>query len=123
MKQIISNLKELFLWSDSEPNEILIGLLHAFILPFAILEIGSLWFIQVLAVSAGLFQLYAVGSKDIWCRRLACIIAMVISSATVVNYITAGMMKGSQLGWFLILVFTLWNLIRVSKEYHYKNGQ
>ena len=123
MKEVLKNLRELFLWSDSEPNEILIGILHAFILPFAILEIGTLWFIQVVAIAAGLFQLYSVGTKDIWCRRLACTIAMVVSSATVVNYITAGMMKGSQLGWFLILVFTLWNLIRVSREYHYKNGQ
>jgi hypothetical protein len=122
MKDVLKNLKELFLWSDSEPNEILIGILHAFILPFAILEIGHMWFIQVVAVLAGLFQLYSVGTKDIWCRRLACTIAMVVSSATVVNYIMAGMMKGSQLGWFLILIFTLWNLIRVTREYHYKNG-
>ena len=122
MKQVIKNLRELFLWSDSEPNEILIGMLHAFILPLAILEIGNLWFMQVVSIVAGLFQLYAVGTKDIWCRRLACIIAMVVSCLTVVDYITAGMMKGSQLGWFLILVFSLWNLIRVSREYHYKNG-
>ncbi len=122
MKQILKNLKELFLWSDSEPNEILIGALHAFVLPFAILEIGNIWYLQLAGILGGLFQLYSVGTKDIYCRRIACIVAMTISFATVVDYITAGMMKGSQLGWFLILVFTLWNLIRVSKEYHYKNG-
>tara|TARA_R110000796_G_scaffold24946_4_gene70865 strand:+ start:556 stop:927 length:372 start_codon:yes stop_codon:yes gene_type:complete len=123
MKKIFSNLKELFLWSDSEPNEILIGLLHAFILPIAILEIGSLWFMQVIAISSGLFQLYAVGTKDIWCRRLACFISVVVSFTTVVDYITTGAMKGSQLGWILIFIFAVWNLTRVSKEYRHKDGQ
>ena len=53
--------KQIFLYSDSEPNEVLIGLLHAFILPIAMLEMGdpSLIF-QILASGVGFFQLYSV---------------------------------------------------------------
>ena len=57
----LNRFKEIFLFSDSEPNEVLIGLLHAFILPFAMLEMGHpILLFQIGASFVGFFQLYAV---------------------------------------------------------------
>jgi len=110
--------KQIFLYSDSEPNEVLIGLLHFIILPFAMFEMGEPSAIfQILASITGLFQLYAVlynGSLSI--RKLAVQFATLVAVATCVNYYMLGMLKGSHFGWLLILIFAIWNLIRVTRE-------
>lgn len=118
MKKGFKKFKEIFLYSDSEPNEVLIGLLHAVILPFAMLEIGKpSMLLQVMASLVGFFQLYAVlwnGTLKI--RKWAVQAATLVAIATVVNYAWAGMLQGSHFGWLLILVFAIWNLIRVTRE-------
>ena len=118
MKKGFKKFKEIFLYSDSEPNEVLIGLLHAVILPFAMLEIGKPSIIlQVMASLVGFFQLYAVlwnGTLKI--RKWAVQAATLVAIATVVNYAWAGMLQGSHFGWLLILIFAIWNLIRVTRE-------
>ena len=118
MKKGFKKFKEIFLYSDSEPNEVLIGLLHAVILPFAMLEIGKPSIVlQIMASLVGFFQLYAVlwnGTLKI--RKWAVQAATLVAIATVVNYAWAGMLQGSHFGWLLILVFAIWNLIRVTRE-------
>ena len=57
----VKRAKDIFLYSDSEPNEVLIGILHMLILPFAMLEIGNPWIVlQIFAHLVGAFQLFAV---------------------------------------------------------------
>jgi hypothetical protein len=118
MKRGISKFKEIFLYSDSEPNEVLIGMLHAIILPFAMIEIGNpILLFQIGASFVGFFQLYAVlynGTLRI--RKYAVQLACLVAIATVVNYTISGMMQGSHFGWLLILIFAVWNLVRVTRE-------
>ena len=118
MKKGIKRFNEIFLYSDSEPNEVLIGVLHALILPFAMMELGNpLLLLQIAASMTGFFQLYAVlynGSLKI--RKIAVQLATLVAIATVLNYCLNGMMNGSHYGWLLILIFAVWNLIRVTKE-------
>ena len=123
MKKGLSKFKEIFLYSDSEPNEVLIGLLHALILPVAMLELMSPNnFLQVGASAVGFFQLYAVlynGTLRI--RKIAVQLATLVAVATVVNFFLAGMLHGSHFGWLLILIFAIWNLIRVTREQFERN--
>lgn len=118
MNKGVSRAREILLYSDSEPNELLIGILHMCILPFAMLEIGTPWFgLQVGAHLCGAFQLYCVlYNGTLRMRELAVKLAVIVSIATITNYTLAGMMKGSHLGWLLIGVFAVWNLIRVQRE-------
>lgn len=122
MKKGLINFKNIFLYSDSEPNEVLIGTLHAIILPFAMLELGKPHVtLQIIASLVGFFQLYAVlydGKLRI--RKLAVQLAVLIAVGTVLNYCIEGMMSGSHFGWVLIFIFAVWNLIRVTKEEHNK---
>ncbi len=110
--------KHIFLYSDSEPNEVLIGILHAVILPVAMLEIGEPYpGLQLIASLVGFFQLYAVlWDGGLFLRRVAVQLAVIVAIATVVNYCMVGMLWGSHLGWLLILVFAIWNLVRVARE-------
>jgi hypothetical protein len=119
MKKGIKRFMEIFLYSDSEPNEVLIGVLHALILPFAMFELGNPYLIlQLIASFVGFFQLYAVlydGSLRV--RKLAVQFATMIALGTVINYYQMDMLKGSNFGWLLILIFAIWNLIRVTREH------
>ena len=118
MKKGLIRFKEIFLYSDSEPNEVLIGILHALILPVAMLEMmdpNNL--LQIGASAVGFFQLYAVlynGTLRI--RKLAVQLATLVAICTVVNYFMADMLHGSHFRWLLILIFAVWNLIRVTRE-------
>lgn len=119
MKNPFSQAKHILLYSDSEPNELLIGMLHFLILPFAMLELGNpLLLFQIGASAAGLFQLYAVlCNGTLTLRKYAVMLAIVIALMTVVNYFMAGMLSGSHIGWLLILGFAIWNLIRIEREH------
>jgi hypothetical protein len=118
MKKGIKRFNEIFLYSDSEPNEVLIGVLHALILPFAMMELGNpLLALQIAASMTGFFQLYAVLYNGLLkIRKIAVQLATLVAIATVLNYCLNGMMNGSHYGWLLILIFAVWNLIRVTKE-------
>lgn len=104
--------------SNSEPNELMIGLLHFVILPFAMLELGEpLLILQISASLVGLFQLYSVlfdGSLEMrkWSAQAACMIA----ASTVVNYSLVDMLHGSHLSWLLIFGFSIWNCYRLNIE-------
>jgi len=113
-----NRFKDIFLYSDSEPNEVLIGLLHAIILPFAMLEMGHpILLFQIGASLVGFFQLYAVlYNGKLKVRKYAVQLACLVAIATVINYCMSGLMQGSHFGWLLILVFTIWNLVRVTRE-------
>ena len=117
-KKGLARAKQIFLYSDSEPNEVLIGILHMIILPFAMFEIGKPWFLlQIAAHLVGAFQLYCVlYNGALKMRIIAVQLATIVSIATVANYTMAGMMQGSHLGWLLIMIFAVWNLIRVTRE-------
>ena len=117
-KKGIERAKAIMKYTDSESNELMIGVLHMAILPFAMFELGKPWMIlQIAAHLAGAFQVYcALWDGRLKMRKLAVQIASVISIATVANYTTAGMMQGSHLGWLLICAMSVWNLYRVTNE-------
>ena len=126
MKRGFSKLKEIFWYSDSEPNEVLIAFCHIIALPASLLvefDNPSLLFI-IGSLGAGAFQLWAV----LWCgqlnmRLLAVQIATLIAIMTIINLSMAGLMSGSRVGWIIIGVFAVWNTIRVFNEKLAKDGQ
>ena len=98
----LKRARAIMLYSDSEPNEVLIGLLHCAILPFALFELGQPWVaLQVGAHLAGAFQLYTVlYNGTLQLRSMATKVAALVSVATVVNYTLAGLCRGATLGGF-----------------------
>lgn len=112
-------LKELFWYSDSEPNEVLIAFCHIFALPAALcVDFENPSFILISAgILAGAFQLWAViWNGTLKMRLYAVQIAALIAIATIENLIAAGLMNGSRVGWVIIGAFAIWNTVRVFKE-------
>lgn len=119
MNKGIARAKEIFLYSDSEPNEILIALCHLIALPASILfeYENPMPMLCLGAVAAGAFQMWAVlYSGSLKMRLLAVQIATVIAIMTIENLWVAGLLTGSRLGWVIIGMFAGWNTIRVYKE-------
>lgn len=115
----LKKAKELFWYSDSEPNEVLIAFCHIFALPAALcIDFDNPSFILIAAgILAGGFQLWAViWNGTLKMRLYAVQIAALIAIATVENLIAAGLMNGSRVGWGIIGAFAIWNTVRVFKE-------
>lgn len=118
-KKGLAKLKELFWFSDSEPNEVLIAFCHLIALPAAlIVEFPEKPFLLCMgAIIAGSFQMWAVlWSGSLKYRLLAVQLATIIAIITVINLSIEGLMYGSRVGWVIIMFFAMWNTVRVFKE-------
>tara|TARA_R110000803_G_C11822085_1_gene302112 strand:+ start:59 stop:430 length:372 start_codon:yes stop_codon:yes gene_type:complete len=120
MSKILSNLKSTLKYADSEFLELLIAILHTFLLPVAVItEMGFKWHVISIAVLGGLFQLYSVGIKDLRCRYYSCGIATIVSLYTALNYAFHGLLAEapSRYGWVIIAFAAIINQIRITKQY------
>ena len=119
MSRGLSKVKELFWYSDSEPNEVLIAMCHIFALPAALcvdFENPSIPLILG-GIAAGSFQMWAVlWNGTLRMRLYAVQIAAIIALMTVENLFVEGLLNGSRIGWAIIMIFAIWNTIRVYKE-------
>lgn len=125
MSRGLKKVKELFWYSDSEPNEVLIAFCHVVCLPLAlIVEFHNPSLLLIFGgCSAGLFQLWAVIWKGCLKYRLIAVqIATIVAIMTVINLSMEGLMTGSRTGWIIIMLFAIWNTIRVFKEKIIKDG-
>ena len=118
-KRGLAKFKDLFWYSDSEPNEVLIAMCHIIALPAALcvdFENPSIPLILG-GVAAGCFQMWSVvWDGTLRMRLLAVQIAAVIAFMTVENLFVEGLLNGSRIGWAIIMVFAMWNTVRVFKE-------
>lgn len=124
IKLIKKNLKTIVGFADSEFLELLIAILHTFLLPLAVwAEIGFKWHIIVVAIGGGLFQFYSVGMRDLRCRYYSTIIATIVAFLTTEQYFMAGLMweAPSRFGWLIIAFAAIINQIRVTKQWKAKN--
>jgi hypothetical protein len=111
-------------FADSEFLELLIAVLHTFLLPAAVwAEIGFKWHIIFVAIAGGLFQFYSVGMRDLRCRYFSTVIATLVAFLTVEQYIMTGLLweAPSRFGWLIIAIAAVINQIRVTKQWRAKN--
>jgi len=115
----LAKVKELFWYSDSEPNEVLIALCHIIALPAALcvdFDNPSVLLISG-GIAAGAFQMWAVvWNGTLKMRLLAVQIAALVALMTIENLWVEGLLSGSRIGWVIIGLFAIWNTIRVFKE-------
>lgn len=118
-KKGLAKVKDLFWYSDSEPNEVLIAFCHIFALPAALcVDFDNPSIPLILGgIAAGVFQMWSVVWNGTLRMRLYAVqIAAVIAFMTVENLFVEGMLNGSRIGWAIIMMFAFWNTVRVFKE-------
>ena len=124
LKLIKKNIATVLSFADSEFLELLIAVLHTFLLPAAVwAEIGFKWHIIFVAIAGGLFQFYSVGMRDLRCRYYSTVIATLVAFLTVEQYIMTGLLweAPSRFGWLIIAIAAVINQIRVTKQWRAKN--
>lgn len=118
-KKGLAKLKDLFWYSDSEPNEVLIAMCHIIALPAALcvdFDNPSVPLISA-GILAGSFQMWAVlWNGTLRMRLYAVQLAALIALGTVENLFVSNLLNGSRVGWVIIMFFAIWNTIRVFKE-------
>jgi hypothetical protein len=120
---IKKNIKTILSFADSEFLELLIAILHTFLLPLAVWsEIGFKWHIILMAIGGGAFQFYSVGMRDLRCRYYSTIVASFVAILTAEQYIMNGLMweAPSRFGWVFISFAAVVNQIRVTKQWKAK---
>lgn len=118
-KKGLAKVKDLFWYSDSEPNEVLIAFCHIFALPAALcVDFDNPSIPLILGgIAAGAFQMWSVVWNGTLRMRLYAVqLAAIIAFMTVENLFVEGMLNGSRIGWAIIMFFAFWNTVRVFKE-------
>tara|TARA_R110001606_G_scaffold76167_1_gene176255 strand:- start:18648 stop:19034 length:387 start_codon:yes stop_codon:yes gene_type:complete len=124
--QGLKKARDLFLYSDSEPNEVMIGLCHAVALPCTLVTDihNSSYLFICIAISAGVYQIWSALLSGSLTHRLRSVqLASLIALLTVENLWSVGELNGSGIGWCIILLMAIWNTIRVTKEKLARNKQ
>jgi len=120
---IKKNIQTILSFADSEFLELLIAILHTFLLPLAVwAEIGFKWHVILMAIGGGIFQFYSVGIRDLRCRYYSTIVASFVAILTAEQYIMNGLIweAPSRLGWIIIAFAAIVNQIRVTKQWKAK---
>ena len=122
LKQIAKKIKTIYLFSDSEPNELLISFVHMLALPAAIcVDMNNPYIPLVIGgILVGAYQFYAVVCGCLSKRLRAAKLAFLVAIVTVMNLSMMGLLNGSRFGWLIIMLFAGWNLVRVQQEKHYR---
>ena len=130
MNKKIKNLRNILLYSDSEPTELLVGLISGLMVPLFLWrshnEIMALYFVFILL---GVYQIGAVICSNFVARERACLFTMatyiVMFLNTTIISVYLKFPIGYELHWLFLAVISLWNLKRVSvdkRRYRRRNG-
>lgn len=123
VKRCLNNLKEIFLYADSQPTEIMLGMLNfVLLLPATIIEIGFVPLYQLSGVLIGGYQLLAVARQDIKMRKRASFLSFVIFTTTVTIYALCGYLSNSasHWGWLVLWFSSLSSVKRVHAEFYHR---
>ena len=123
LKGCLNNLKEIFLFADSQPTEIMLGALNfILLLPATVIELGWIPVYQVYGLLVGGFQLFAVARQDIKLRKTASLLSFTVFTTTVTFYATNGYLNNSasHWGWVVLWLSSLSSVKRVHSEFWHR---
>lgn len=122
-KQRVTHLLDVWRYSDSQPTEITLALVNLLLAPVAtLIELGPLWFYQIMLVGSGIYQLMCVAKGDLKCRVRASIVTFGLFATTLTMYIvTTGLPTPSHWGWFVLVFSAFGSLKRLKTEQLHRN--
>lgn len=124
MKQLLSSLKRIWSYSDSQPTEITLAGAMATLVPIAVsIEIHTNVIFILLAIAAGLYQLRCIATENIDCRIRAAYLTTMMYMTCLLTYIsTIGLPTPSHYGWLLLTYSSFSTLHRLKTEQLRSNG-
>ena len=124
MKQIIKNLKNTWIYSDSQPTEITLAVALAILAPIAVsIEIHCIPLFNIAMIVAGLYQLRCIVTCDIDCRIRAAFITSSFYLSILLLYLTTiGLPTPSHWGWVLLTYSSFSTMSRLKTEKTRRHG-
>jgi hypothetical protein len=118
-----NHLLDVWKHSDSQPTEITLALVNLLLAPAAtLIELGPLWFYQIVLVGSGVYQLLCVANGDLKCRVRAAMVTFGLFSTTLMMYIIdIGLPTPSHWGWFILMFSAFGSLKRLKTEQLHHN--
>ena len=118
MKQGLKTLRNLWKYSDSQPTEITLAAAMMTLVPLAVsIEIHCNWFLNILFMLAGLYQLRCIVTCDIACRIRASFFTSSLYLTTLLVYLTTiGLPTPSHYGWILLAYSSFSTMNRLKTE-------
>lgn len=123
VKRCLNNLREIFLYADSQPTEIMLGMLNfILLLPATIIEIGWIPIYQIYGMCVGFYQLFSVARQNISMRKNAAVLSLTVFTTTVTMYAFEGYLftSASHWGWVVLWLSSLSSVKRVYTEYYHR---
>jgi len=123
-KQRANHLLDVWRHSDSQPTEITLALVNLLLAPLATrIELGPLWFYQIMLVASGVYQLMCVAKGELKCRVRASIVTFGLFSTTLMMYVvTIGLPTPSHWGWCVLVFSSFGSLKRLKTEELHRHG-
>ena len=118
MKQKLKHLKDVWVYSDGQPTEVILGSINIILTPIAVyLELCGLGIFQLFLIASGIYQLMCVAGDDIKCRLRASFLTFSMYMATLIMYLgEIGLPTASHYGWIVLTFAAFSSLIRIKKE-------
>lgn len=118
MREFFANLKRIWSYSDSQPTEITLAIAIMILAPIAVsMEVNTNWFLNLMLVSAGVYQIRCIGREQIACRiRAAYFTTMMYMSCLISYLVTIGLPTPSHWGWILLTYSSFSTLNRLKTE-------
>lgn len=110
---MLSKLKNIWSYSDSQPTEITLALANIFLTHITIAaELGGLYVFRIIIFFSGLYHLYCVANEDLSCRVKASVITFAVYLTSTIAYLfTIGFPTPTHYGW-LVLCFASFGSMR-----------
>lgn len=119
-----ARLRQIWLYSDSQPTEILLAICNIFLAPIAILsEVGDLYFYALIVIATGINQIICVAKDNIDCRVKASMFTFGIYLTSAIMYLShVGFPTPTHYGWVVLVISSFSSMGRVTREKIYRNG-
>jgi len=118
IKEAFSRLKQIWKRSDSQPTEITLAVAIAILAPIAVsIEIHTMWWLNLMLVGTGLYQLRCIATCDIDCRIRASYFTTMMYMTCLIFYLTSiGLPTPTHYGWLLLTYSSFSTLNRLKIE-------
>jgi len=118
IKEAFSRLKQIWKRSDSQPTEITLAVAITVLAPIAVsIEIHTMWWLNLMLVGTGLYQLRCIATCDIDCRIRAAYFTTMMYMTCLIFYLTSiGLPTPSHYGWVLLTYSSFSTLNRLKIE-------
>ena len=122
LKRKYKHLKEVWLFSDGQPTEIILATINIFLTPIALcLEVECVGVFIVGLIVSGLYQLWCVASDCLKCRLRGAFFTFSAYFGTLIMYLgSIGLPTPSHWGWFILVFASFFSLVRIKKELLYR---